>query len=381
MAVINIELSDTFNQWRTKVNSLSDKLGDLDALSSRYTATEIIAALNEIKTDSGFDNYVSIDDEQADNTVDIRSTANNIYINPNSANTVPGVDQPAMDVADDMVIVKGDLSVGGTQGLDVLQGPVTINSGNLTVGFDASVGGNTTCGGTLYVDSTTTLNNTLSVAGSSTLNSLAVTNNATVGGTLTVTGNTTMNGTLTLAGGISLNGNVDIGNQTTDTLTILARVDSSVLPNADNTYNLGSSSLRWNELYATTSHTVATNAQYADLAENYLADQEYPVGTVIAVGGMYEVTAANDATGHSVIGVVSENPAYLMNSEQEGGTPIALKGRVQVRVEGMVKKGDRLAASSTPGVAIANNVQGNWQFAVALQDNLGDNGTVEAIIL
>jgi len=156
---------------------------------------------------------------------------------------------------------------------------------------------------------------------------------------------------------------------------------SHVYARSNNAYDIGASGTRFRTMYATTFNGTSTAAQYADLAENYLADQDYPVGTVIAVGGMYEVTAANDATGHSVIGVVSENPAYLMNKDLEGGTAIALKGRVQVRAEGIVRKGDRLAAGSIPGVAVANNVQGNWQFAVALQDKTEDNDTVEAVIL
>ena len=97
----------------------------------------------------------------------------------------------------------------------------------------------------------------------------------------------------------------------------------------------------------------------------------------MAVGGMNEVTAANDDTAHSVIGVVSENPAYLMNSELEGGTPIALKGRVQVKISENVKKGDRLSASAVAGQAKPDNAN---SFGISLQD--GEAGsTVEAVIL
>ena len=81
-----------------------------------------------------------------------------------------------------------------------------------------------------------------------------------------------------------------------------------------------------------------TTARYADLAENYLADAEYEVGTVLIFGGDKEVTvttAMKDDT--RVAGVVSENPGYLMNSKLEGEnvTAVALQGRVPVKVVGM----------------------------------------------
>ena len=128
----------------------------------------------------------------------------------------------------------------------------------------------------------------------------------------------------------------------------------------------------------------ATSARYADLAEKYLADAEYEVGTVIAVGGTAEVTAANITNQHSVLGVVSANPALMMNSEQEGGTYIALKGRVPVKVVGNVKKGDRLAPSMESGIATVKNEKDAWSFAIALEDGSGtpeNPGIIEAVIL
>ena len=67
----------------------------------------------------------------------------------------------------------------------------------------------------------------------------------------------------------------------------------------------------------------AISAQYADIAEKYTTDQEYPVGTVMAVGGKEEARAAK--TSDFAIGVISENPAMIMNEDSEGQA-IALKG-------------------------------------------------------
>lgn len=123
----------------------------------------------------------------------------------------------------------------------------------------------------------------------------------------------------------------------------------------------------------------ATSAQYADLAEKYLADAEYEVGTVVAVGGEKEVTAAK--YGDRALGVVSANPAYMMNSELEGGTYIALKGRVPVKVLGAVRKGQRLVAGNT-GTAVAAVPHANDVFAIALESS-DDTGVklVEAVVL
>ena len=124
----------------------------------------------------------------------------------------------------------------------------------------------------------------------------------------------------------------------------------------------------------------ATSARYADLAEKYLADADYEVGTVMVVGGEKEVTASS-GFGQRAIGVVSANPAYMMNSELEGGTYVALKGRVPVKVTGVIHKGDRLIASNN-GCATAGVMHANDVFAIALESKADAGaGVVEAVIL
>ncbi len=133
------------------------------------------------------------------------------------------------------------------------------------------------------------------------------------------------------------------------------------------------------DIYASLFQGTATAARYADLAEKYLADQEYKVGTVVSVGGDKEVTASS--TGKRALGVVSANPAFMMNKDLEGGTYIALKGRVPVKVSGPVKKGDQLIAGEN-GTAIAWQSDSNNVFAIALENN-DDAGVklVEAVVL
>lgn len=98
----------------------------------------------------------------------------------------------------------------------------------------------------------------------------------------------------------------------------------------------------------------ATQARYADLAEKYETDQTYDSGTVLVFGGDAEVTECNESDDTRVVGVVSTDPAYMMNSEAEGQY-IALTGRVPCKVVGPVSKGDLMVTADLPGHAVANN--------------------------
>jgi hypothetical protein len=119
----------------------------------------------------------------------------------------------------------------------------------------------------------------------------------------------------------------------------------NINPSVSNVYNLGTTTLRWNRVWG-----VAINAQYADLAENYTSDSDYAPGTVLVFGGSAEVTQSTASHDPRIAGVVSTNPAYLMNGA-EPGIPVALQGRVPCLVLGPVAKGDRLVASQHPGIA------------------------------
>jgi hypothetical protein len=97
-------------------------------------------------------------------------------------------------------------------------------------------------------------------------------------------------------------------------------------------------------------------ATYADLAEKYTSDQEYEPGTVVIFGGEKEITQSTEANSRQVAGVVSTQPAYILNSALQGtGILLALQGRVPCKVMGLIKKGDMLVTSNIPGVAMAND--------------------------
>jgi hypothetical protein len=110
--------------------------------------------------------------------------------------------------------------------------------------------------------------------------------------------------------------------------------------------NIGQTDNRFNTVFAT-----ATSALYADLAENYTADAEYAPGTVVVFGGAEEITVTSKSHDTRVAGIVSTNPAYLMNATK-GNVPVALTGRVPCKVIGPVLKGTVLTTSHLPGVAM-----------------------------
>jgi len=118
----------------------------------------------------------------------------------------------------------------------------------------------------------------------------------------------------------------------------------------------------------------ATQAQYADLAEKYEADAEYDPGTVVVFGGEKEIKACDIQGSHAVVGVISTDPAYMMNSEAEGQY-VALTGRVPCKVVGPVAKGDLLVSSSELGHAEANNdAKAGTIIGKAIGENPEGNG-------
>jgi hypothetical protein len=123
----------------------------------------------------------------------------------------------------------------------------------------------------------------------------------------------------------------------------------------------------------------ATAARYADLAEKYLPDQDYDVGTVVVIGGEKEITVCSQ--NQRAIGVISDNPAFMMNKDLEGGVYVALKGRVPVKVVGQIKKGQDLTATEN-GCAIMALSDASRVFAVALETS-DDEGVklIEALVL
>ena len=128
------------------------------------------------------------------------------------------------------------------------------------------------------------------------------------------------------------------------------------------------------------------NATYADLAERFEADATYDAGTVVELGGDAEITAVVTELSEDVFGVVSNTAAYLMNAgagDDLTHPPVAVGGRVQVKVTGKVRKGQRLVSAGN-GIARAAKIGEATSFNVigrALANKTTDDvGTVEAFV-
>ncbi len=137
-------------------------------------------------------------------------------------------------------------------------------------------------------------------------------------------------------------------------------------------------------LYASVFSGRATSANYADLAEKYLADADYETGTVVVFGGDEEITVTDKHNDTRVAGVISEKPAHLMNAELTGEHPLAvgLTGRLPCKVIGKVKKGDILVTAAKKGFAIVNNDPKPGTIigkSLGNKDDLGE-GLVEIVV-
>jgi cytoskeletal protein CcmA (bactofilin family) len=243
-----------------------------------------------------------------------------------------------------------------------------------------------------------------------TLGSLAVAGNIRTNGTLIANGavasTSTATGALQVTGGVGITGNINaagsitaptfVGNVTGNltqaaqtaitsvgTLTGLT-VSGAILASAHNTINIGAVGTTFATVFATTFSGVSTTARYADLAENYLSDSEYEAGTVVVFGGDKEITTTKLFADTAVAGVISTNPAYLMNDSLDG-QPVALRGRVPVKVQGFTRKGDLLVTGDILGVAVSvgrDSKYGQAVFAKALENKTtAEIGVIEAVII
>ena len=124
----------------------------------------------------------------------------------------------------------------------------------------------------------------------------------------------------------------------------------------------------------------ATQAQYADLAEKYSGPEDLVPGDVVMFGGDLEVIACEEDSHHAVAGVISTDPAYMMNSEADGHY-VALAGRVPCKVTGPVAKGDLMVSSSVKGHAKAdNNAPAGRIIGKAIGSSEGGEAVIEVLV-
>ena len=311
----------------------------------------------------------------------------------------------------------GLISATGTITGSVFSGAGTNLTGtaaSLTVGA-ATVAGTVTTAAPPNITSVGTLSSvtvTANVTGGNILTAglISATGNVTAGnfstaGLVTATGNIqagnirtagliTATGAITTAGDISITGNIVDG----AALTILTSSNGNITlaPNgtgvvvvntdirngqASGTGNIGASGATFNTIFAK-----ATSAQYADLAEMYLADTPLHPGTVVEFGGSNEITISVINHSSRVAGIISTRPSHLMNATLTGeyACPVALTGRVPCTVIGRISKGDCLVSSDHPGAAQRLDPEKFVPGCIigkALQDHNSDSiGTIEVAV-
>jgi len=263
------------------------------------------------------------------------------------------------------LIVAGSLKVTGTITTSGSSN-ITTNNLNLVLANNQNTGSGVDGGGVVLGNNsvvTWTYQNATN-AWRSNVNVLPTTNNTLNLGGASNYWNTIYVGTVTASGPIS---------GTTGTFS------GAVSPSANASVNLGTTSNYWNNVYAVNFLGTSTTAKYADLAERYSSDADYEPGTVVDFGGEAEVTISNINGSQFVAGVVSTNPAYMMNSDADG-LYIALTGRVPTKVTGPVRKGQMMVSNGDGTARAENNPTMGSVIGKALQ-NFGDGvGVIEVVV-
>ena len=191
----------------------------------------------------------------------------------------------------------------------------------------------------------------------------------------TVTGDTLTDGTVSINNG-AITGAQNITSLATITGSVVtdgtAQITSGAITGATNITATGT-------VTANLFSGVATAARYADLAEKYSSDEDYEPGTVVKFGGEKEITASDSEGDPAVVGVISTDPAYMMNNDAEG-LFVALCGRVPCKVSGPVAKGDLMVSAQDGRAKADNNAQAGRIIGKAIEASEGGDAVIEVLV-
>ena len=398
MAVRQVSTTDSLDKLRTEFNALaSSDFGDIATLDSSLSATTVIGAVNEINAIAIAAACFTLTD----------GTNNQAVASGNTLTVSTGTNLEAIVSSPDTLTINMDANLSSLTTIDVntsadigdipiSNGSIVSSSGTIDFGNEQlNTTGGITAGGTV-VGAGVTINGASMKFEGATSNANETTlrvddpgqdNTITLpdrSGTVITTGDTnTVTQTMIANYAISTEEIADasvsvaklkdmatstlkVDTLVATTITGTASQANAVNITADNSTNAtryitfsanatGNQGLNTDtDLYynpsTNTLTTTATKANYADLAEKYLTDKEYPTGTVLCIGGPAEVTSCKINHCTKVVGVVSEKPAFIMNGSLEGmSVAVALTGRVPCRVCGPVKKGDMIVSCEQEG--------------------------------
>jgi hypothetical protein len=266
---------------------------------------------------------------------------------------------------------------------------------NATTAFSITAGGGLTVGSDLNINTTSgtevaVRNSTLNKDSNFYVNAAGTDSRAIqiVGGNASVFLGAGASSQVQTSGPARINGALTAAS--TLAVTGVTTVSNSILPASNNTVLIGNTSLRFNNVHSSTftGNLVGTavSAQYADLAERFESDAVYMPGTVVELGGTHEVTSVVEELSEAVFGVISTAAGFLMNSiagSDATHPPIAVNGRVPVRVIGKCRKGDRLvsAGNGLARAAVRSELTAFNVIGRAIKDKTTDGeGLVEAIV-
>jgi hypothetical protein len=254
---------------------------------------------------------------------------------------------------------NANISIGGTSNVFVVASTGIYTTGTSSITGNV-IGGNILTGGLISAAST-------------------VTGTSHLGAVVSVTANVT-GGNILTGGLISATGAITGAAITGSSLTVSTGNISGgniVNNNANGVGNIGSATVYFNTVFGK-----ATTAQYADLAELYSADAAYEPGTVLVFGGNNEVTVSTTSADPRVAGVVSTNPAHLMNSilESKHKVAVALTGRVPTSVVGTVRKGDMMVTAGNGSAQACATPAMGTVIGKALENFDGVSGVIEVVV-
>ena len=388
------------------INSISST--QLMRSDSNTSTSGVLRVLNNTGLFVGTGNAVNISQSGTDAKISSTISGQSVLIEANVGGT-PTVIATASG-ANGALVINSAAAVGTT-----LTAGGNITGGNLRTGGQVSATGNITGGNviTTLVQATTLSATGSTVTGTVTANNVNVAANVSAVGniagsffigngsqltgiTIATSAQRIVNGT-TEANITTPSGNININVGGTSNVAVFSTggqvLRGSLTVNQDGAFtailngagnavgNIGSSSSYFNRVFAT-----STTALYADVAERFAADEVMEPGTVVELGGDKEITRSRKPLSENVFGVISARAAFLMNGgagEDATHPPVAMTGRVPVKVRGRVQKGDRLvsagegiARAAAPGEATAFNVIGR-----ALEHHEHDGfGEIEAIV-
>jgi hypothetical protein len=207
--------------------------------------------------------------------------------------------------------------------------------------------------------------------------------NINIGGTITSTGNIVSNGTITATGDIIANGNITLGNSNTDNVTITADINSDIIPNVTDTFDLGSETQRWNTLHV--------NNVFGDLEGNVrandstiLVDAQAGVLRGVHIGSLQGNVAGNVAgnvTG-DLTGAVRAAGGQVVVDNGTDGTNAEFFGTFNGTLNGPVTDGvltteryqnpefiSTLAGSKITGILSGVVVIGEFEGSVRADDS------------